>query len=950
MREFLEAVLPPSGWYVAGSGLNGANEDYRQTFFSTIGDVETYAHAQLALNRDVFFAVASYKHDTKREQDNVLHLKAFYQDFDLKSQTGIDNIQDLAARIGGACAKARIPKPTIVQSGGGYHCYWVLNEPIAPDVWVVWNQRIATALSREGVKPDAAVLKDSARILRVPDTFNFKRKYDTPQPVLLLHRGKDCTLESFHAISDIAVVVHQPKAPVDALTASLAGGLDYPPCDFTRIVRKSMKGTGCAQIAAIVRHQATTEEPVWRAGLSIANVCEDREVAIHRMSSLHPDYTPENTESKAKATKGPYTCASFENLNPSGCVGCPHKGKITSPIIIGRITKEADIERVQEPKPLEDRTIFTAPPQEDVVAPPTLQHYRVSTPQGIVLVPKYIYPYFRGENGGVHIRKKNKGDDEDEVKEVCPYDYYMTHTMTDEATGDQFGVFRIVLPQDGVREMVLPMSECSVKDRLRDRVADKGMPLMPWQMDIFMEYTIKMVRDMTGATRAQLVRSGMGWTSEETFVVGEKEYLPNGTSTYCPTSAHTRGLAPFFKPKGSLEEWKKIANVYAQPGYELHAFTLFMGFGAPLLRLLNVDGGILSLVSPDSGTGKTTAQFMVNSIFGHPKDLLLLQKDTVNSKVQRMGAMRSIACCVDEVTNMTGVDLSEFVYGATQGRGKNRMESASNMERINTTKWQLPTITSSNRSLTEALLVSKMVSQAELSRIVELNFDNSPRMDKNEADELYMHRLFENYGVAGEVYIPHLMKNIEKVRKTLASTHRMVDNELGLDSSKRFWSALIAVALAGGAMARGLGLHSIDIGAVFERIKREVVRNAVETAGANTDYNDVLGEFINENINNILVANADWGAAPLREPKGRLVMRYEPNTKTLFVPVRELRGYCAAKQVNTKAMLETLERSGVYTGAISKRLASNTMAGITVPVMRCHQFKISDGQLDNVLV
>lgn len=948
MREFLEAVLPSSGWYVAGSGLDGANEDYKQRFFNSIDGVETYAKAQLAKNRDVFFAVASYKEPTAREQSNVLHLKALFQDFDLKSQSDdIKHTADLAARIGAACAASRIPRPTVVSSGGGYHCYWTLQTPIPPDVWMVWNLRIAAMFAREGVTPDSAVRKDCARILRVPETTNFKRKYASPLPVSVLHRGKDCTLESFHSIADIPVTV-RTSAPVDALTASLAGSGEYPKCDFTRIVRRSAKGTGCAQILRIVSEQATVEEPLWRAGLSIAQVCEDRDKAIHQMSKGHPDYTPADTEEKAAATKGPYTCETFRNLYAAGCVGCAHAGKITSPVILGRIVKEADITQVQVPKPVVDRSAFIEPPQaeEAPVLTPTLQHYRVQTPQGIVLVPKYLYPYFRGENGGVHVRKKGKGDDEDEVKEVCPYDYYMTHTMTDEATGDQFGVFRIVLPQDGVREMVLPMNECGVKDRLRDRVADKGMPLMPWQLDLFMEYTIKMVRDMTGSTRAQLVRSGMGWTAEETFVVGEKEYLKNGTAAYCPSSAHTRALAPYFKPKGSLDEWKKIANVYAQPGYELHAFTLFMGFGAPLLRLMNVDGGIISLVSPESGTGKTTAQFMVNSIFGHPKELLLLQKDTVNSKVQRMGAMRSIACCVDEVTNMTGTDLSEFVYGATQGRGKHRMEAASNMERVNTTKWQLPTITSSNRSLTESLLAAKMVSQAELSRIVELSFEQAPRMDKREADELYMHRLFENYGVAGEVYIPHILKNLDRVRRSLAATHKKVDEALDLDSSKRFWSALITAALCGGTISRSLGLHDIDLGKVFERIKQEMVRNVNDTAVANTDYNDVLGEFINQNINNVLVSNADWGQAPLREPKGRLVMRYEPTSRSLFIPVRELRAYCAERQVNMKAMLGSLSTAGIFTGTVNKRLAANSMAGIAVPVMRCHQFNIPNEMLD----
>ena len=98
---------------------------------------------------------------------------------------------------------------------------------------------------------------------------------------------------------------------------------------------KTMNGEGCAQLENIAVNQDSIEEPLWRAGLSVAAVCVDKDEAIHKISERHPGYSPENTERKANQTKGPYTCQTFEKLNPQGCEGCQHKGNISSPVQLG---------------------------------------------------------------------------------------------------------------------------------------------------------------------------------------------------------------------------------------------------------------------------------------------------------------------------------------------------------------------------------------------------------------------------------------------------------------------------------------------------------------------------------------------------------------------------------------------------------------------------------------
>jgi uncharacterized protein (DUF927 family) len=83
---------------------------------------------------------------------------------------------------------------------------------------------------------------------------------------------------------------------------------------------------------------------------------------------------------------------------------------------------------------------------------------------------------------------------------------------------------------------------------------------------------------------------------------------------------------------------------------------VFAGFGAPLLKLVGgveVKGAVINLMSNKSGTGKTTAQMVVNSIFGHPSGLLMRKNDTTLAKMQWVGMLNTIAATMDEVTNMT---------------------------------------------------------------------------------------------------------------------------------------------------------------------------------------------------------------------------------------------------------------------------------------------------------
>ena len=78
------------------------------------------------------------------------------------------------------------PPPTaVIDSGGGYHAYWLLNTPV--EVTDKNREYLSRVQYRwvDFVKSDGGA-KDIARVLRLPGTFNRKPEYPQPVPVRLL--------------------------------------------------------------------------------------------------------------------------------------------------------------------------------------------------------------------------------------------------------------------------------------------------------------------------------------------------------------------------------------------------------------------------------------------------------------------------------------------------------------------------------------------------------------------------------------------------------------------------------------------------------------------------------------------------------------------------------------------------------------------------------------------
>jgi len=118
----------------------------------------------------------------------------------------------------------------------------------------------------------------------------------------------------------------------------------------------------------------------------------------------------------------------------------------------------------------------------------------------------------------------------------------------------------------------------------------------------------------------------------------------------------------------------------------------------------------------------------------------------------------------------------------------------------------------------------------------------------------------------------------------------------------------------------------------------------------------VLGEFLNGHHDNALVVNGGVDARnnmapmPLQEPRRELLIRYEPDTKGLWVAAKAFKDYCVEQQINYKDLLKELGTIGVFKEAVNKRMSKGMK--LATPAVRTLYFNTSsaDGLSLDVLI
>lgn len=926
-KKFLQTVLGDEGYYCIWS-KNYDTDEQSQVFYDDLDDAIDAAFDKDNRGWNAFFALSTFETNRTRAAANAKWIKSFFVDLDCGPNKDFPSQSDAIKALKKFCTDNSLPSPTKVNSGNGVHVYWPLKEKVCREDWQPVADRLKKLCAEQNFPADPSRTADAASILRVPNTHNYKNNGKKPVALLGVEVPKPVDFEDFAMAVGGGMIpvpqVYVPRGP-DPVLDALSGSTQST---FNAIVKKTISGKGCAQIAHIIKNQDTMSEPLWRAGLSIAINCSDGDTYIHKISSGHPDYSKEDTVRKAeRLIDMPYTCAKFDEFNPDVCSACPLFGKIGSPITLGK----EYIEATEEDREFEE---------------PIQTHYGLAPKS---YVPEYPAPYFRGRAGGVFMRGKK--DEDGTYEEIVVYhnDFYVTRRLKDPELGEVIS-FALHLPKDGLREFVVPLSSVTSREEFRKNMAVNGIVLIGAEdVNKMMQYTQKWIHKLQAETNAVNAHVQFGWTNKnmEEFVLGSR-VVGATDNEYNPPSSKLAGLVDAFEPAGTRDRQLDMLEFYNRPNFELHQFIVGSGYGSPLMRMTGM-GSLAVHMWGGSGVGKTTAMHLAIGLAGSPEELMLKEDDTHNSRMNRGERMKDLSLCSDEMTNMQKkgkqhqADASDYLYQISSGRQKNRMSANGNTERFRGDPWSLIALSTGNTSMWDMLVRNKAQPKAEMQRLLEVRVDKmvTDRSLKGTTDELFKDSK-ENYGWLMEEYIRYIINNREAVQSTLKKVQAKIDKAANLEAENRFWSAGCAAILTGLIYAKKIGHVNYDMEAVYKWTAKLLKERKAFVDDIGASVEDTIVDYITEHYNSFLRIKStadkrkdggteddplqDTLVVPDRDARVALVGRYETDTHRVYLLKKPLRNWMVDQQLNytetVRIAMESME--GKYIKArISKGTSLN---------------------------
>lgn len=984
-QAFLRLIVPAEGIKYLGISTQGGRPAHYS--FDHTEPMAEAARQFRAQRKDVYFALASYNppvQATDRSGNLVFHpdgqpkmlkrtatlvhrVKAFWADLDCGEGKPYATQDEALADVARFVDESGAPAPVLVNSGGGVHAYWPISKEITGAVWQSWAKHWRTVLHYYKLRSDPARDMDVASILRVPGTANFKREVE--RPVSVVQEAEATDIHAFFSWLTQAARIAKPTATAAKRSSALGALPDYLKPDVavnddlagrsTTIKSSAVEASKhCQQLRAVATVRGDVPEPVWRAMLGIVKHSSEGDALAHEWSAGHPEYDEDETQKKlAGWTAGPTTCAHFKKENADGCEGCPHAGKITSPIQLG----------VQ----FVERQVIDVPVAvvrgEDGVE--EVQTHEVELPRGYV---------WEGE------RLCRQQKTADGVVENIPFCHNLLYAVT--RIRDVDGTYQIRLRShhhNGVREFNVPTAEAyACGDAFVKLIGAREIALYRHN-----DVCKQMLRDYLRIEVDKCARAGQevitfdqfGWQEEGTaFLLGPTLYRrdPKLTSTILLSEGLKthREIGPV--EGADANTWADaVQSIYGAEGNEPLQYAIAASFGSPLSDLFGDDyhGAAVCLSGVRSGQGKTTACKAGLSVWGKPGQMMYSNREgsTFNARIARHGRYKNIPLLHDELSMFTPEEAMALLYAMANGRGRARLDQTGENER-EPRRWKMSGYVTTNRPINELVASARGGLMATVVRNFEINLDDYT-VEKVDVDA--MRSAYEaieaNCGAAGAVFIQYVVTNRERVRQVILDMSDRVRAAcpiLEKDTRFRLYRMHLEATLTGAAIAIKLGLLKFNLKRLMAWAVAHTQKLCEFAKEVETEHEEVsVGRMALDLMSRTIItedyrdARSKEGPEQVRQiPRESPVARFVSGTpnmskigawaaQKLIVTTGAVREWAAANRMTKTRLLQLAQAEGCYDGAPPERYYLTR--GTTLPggQERCYVFDLKNTEAGKIL-
>ena len=925
--EFFQEILPDEGTHLLATFEPDSDVPYHKAYNSLeeLANAVTWYEA----NRpevSIFHTCAAYKaafqmlpsgKKTFRKSPNWLSAKAFWTDIDCgESKATPDENGKIAGYIDKKTAlfavkdfldKSGFPAPLVIDSGNGIHLYWPLTKSIPPEKWQPLAQAFKAVLIHHGLIVDHSRTTDFSSVLRPVGSFHKKGE---PREVRAKNKVSPISPKEF--LNLVQSQVNQYSLTIEQSYNRNSEERDeleaFSSTSFTPTSAQKV-ADHCAQVAAMRDTQGDVGYEHWRGVIGIIKFCEEGIDLAHEWSERRAETGHSQTDTDmrfdtwdAKATK----CSYFENCNPTGCDGCQYKGKINSPITLGKILVETEAEVIEAEV---DGRIME------------------------VEIPEFPANYTR--KGNLMIRQMEDKDGIVHDFIFSPNLFYPVHRVRKE-DGTYCLRMRLHLPNNKTREFDLDTKSLASPQDLAKALSqyellgsnskDANMHMSAYMRD-FLEKLKTEAEEMNTMV-------SYGWNEDMTaFLLGDRLYHVDGTIRKVLVGGMAKEFLPAFIYRGTTEGYAKgIDFLYNRKGMEVMQYAVAAAFGSILTPLADSQykGLILSLAGGDTGKGKTTVSMAGLYAFGDAQKMQIAgtQGSTNNARYGLISTFKNIPVLLDELTHMEPALVSELAYQVSMGKEKLRQQvKNSTVVFAPPRDFALNAYGTSNSGLHGKLSAFQENAQAEAVRIIEFNIDRYPGT-KLEVEEVNPVRkvIERNAGAAGDDYLKYVVTHLDDITTDIAVCSKKLQAELP-DSKFRFWIWHASCTLTALKIMNQLGICHFDHAHLFEFIVESFHQMADSVATTNSlTPEEALNSIISKLSPRIIVTDeyrdARDGRGPeyvkiIGIPAGRCIngggnVKDETVAGKLFICRKEFITAAKAIRMEADAIIEYAKQVGVY--------------------------------------
>lgn len=987
--QFLQKILPEYGIHYLAVFKEGQGAPAHKAFadLTTMAKaIESYANSQTL---SVYHACASYKAavietevpdpenqgQTKikrqyRVPDNWAKAKSFWVDMDCGEEKhaegdGYLTKRDAAEALINFCKDVGIARPMFIDSGNGVHAYWPLTQEIGPNSWRKVATLLKATLAHAGVIADPSRTADFSSVLRPVGSIN--RKKGQSKPVVMVRDATPQDPRDFAtklqqwAQANSVVVRADFGAPKKK--RSLNSDLLAPMPEFKHDA--NLMADKCAQVARMRDTRGDVSYDTWRSVIGLLTFCEEGYETAREWSSDREDTGHSRLDWQNKYTSWdapPTLCESLEVMDSEACQGCPYKGKIKTPIVLGRIVPEVE-EHIE--------TIVDDEGAERAVAVPPL-------PVG--------YDYQKGMLCRLI-------PDREGVLQAFPFStiqfYPTTRIRTDD--GSYTYGMRMHLPNKMIRDFEMKAEAmASQTDMLRSLAKHELMQSNHKDAGTHMAAYLRDQLERLKREKDEInTLNSFGWKNDNSeFLLGDLLYLQDGTTRPVVLGNNTGRFAPAFRsPKegGSVEGYAKGLNeLYNHKGMEHWQFAICSGWGALVAPFgeETFHGMMVALRGGDTGKGKTTVCYASLYAFGNPTDMTLTGKEaaTNNALWLQLGTFSNLPILFDEFTNLDPAKFSEIAYAVSNGREKSRLRATGQGVQFATTAtWSMSPFVTGNIDFYGLLGASQDNSQAEAARLIQIDVDSyatvplaHPEVDRSKISEAErdalqaedaiivqnaIEQMKANRWYAGDAMVKYVVTHqkevAKRVRKEMAFFAKYLSHQ-----KHRFFRNQAACAITMAEIGKELGIIQFDIDALRHFTGTAIQKAADSVESTNTiKIEDAFSRMVSSIMGRMLVTQEfrdkrhKDGPETIRSKiigdiSGRYVLgtpSRPDHAKTMFINHKEMRDWCTKNRVDMTALLNNLEARGAL---IDKSEKITVTRGTDLPSFQARCVVVNADKMD----